>query len=126
VDGDGPAIQLRTAWRQDEQEDRPGLHAGLSDGEPLQLEVGPVRPGHSGRRYRTFHRIVDGRCVGRFALRVGSNAHELADSEMVDGRAVRRPVGDGATLTFVPNNRRLGLRLDLPKLSLDEVVESYP
>jgi HrpA-like RNA helicase len=126
VDGDGPEIQVRTAWRQDQQEDRPGLHDGLSDGEPLELEVGPVHAGHRGGRYRTFHRIVDGRCIGRFALRVGSDSDKLADIEMVNGQAAKRPVGDGATLTFVPHNRRLGLRLDLPKLALDEVAERYP
>jgi hypothetical protein len=112
VDRDGPVLQVRTAWRQDHQEDRPGLHEGLSDGDPLKLEVGPVRPGHRGGRYRTFHRVVDGRRVGRFALRVASDSEQLVEHAVVDGQALKRPVSDGATLTFVPNNRRLGLRLD--------------
>jgi len=125
-DSDGPVLQVRTAWRQDQREDQPGLHEGLSDGDPLELAVGPVRPGHRGVRYRTFHRIVDGRRVGRFALRVASDSEELVENAVVDGQAVKRPVGDGATLTFVPNNRRLGLRLDLPQLALNEAIEKYP
>ena len=126
LDEGGPTIQVRTAWRQDEQEDRPGLHDGLSDGSPIQLEVGPERGGHRGARYRTFHRTVDGRRVGRFALRVASDSEALAGRSLVDGLVAKRIVGKTATLTFVPNDRRLGLRLDLPRLSLEEAAEKYP
>jgi HrpA-like RNA helicase/predicted RNA-binding protein with RPS1 domain len=126
VDESGPAIQMRAAWRQDDENHFPGLHDGLSDRASVQLEVGPVRSGHRGARYRTFFRNVQGRNVGRFALRVASDSEALARRTLVDGLVTTRMTGDTATLTFVPNDRRLGLRLDLPRLSLEEAAEKYP
>lgn len=121
-----PTIQVRPAWRQDDQEDRPGIHVDLTDGSSVQPEVGPERAGHRGAQYRLFYRTASGRRVGRFALRVASPSEALARHTVVEGVVARRAIGDTSTLTFVPNDRQLGLRLDLPRLSLEEAAAKYP
>jgi hypothetical protein len=126
IDDGGATVLVRAAWRQDEEEDRPGLHDGLIDGDAVCLEVGPERTGHRGVKYRTFHRNLGGRLVGRFALRSGNAGEALEEGSKIEGLVVERKMGDISTLTFIPNNRRLGLRLDLPRLSLTEAKEKYP
>ena len=125
VDDDGPLITVRPAWRQDAEEDRPGRHNGVVPGDQLELEIGPERTGHRGSQYRTLYRNADGRRVGRFVLRVGSESVPLQEGGPIRGHAAQRSTGQAITLTFVPDDRQLGLRVDLPGLSLSEAVAKY-
>ena len=124
VDDDGPALRLRPAWRQDDEEDRPGLHDGLADGASVELEIGPERDGHRGCRFRTFYRREQQRRIGRFALRIASDSDALECGGSLEGHVKERATGEAVTLTFVPRHRG-GLHLDLPRLSIEEARAKY-
>jgi predicted RNA-binding protein with RPS1 domain len=58
-------------------------------------------------------------------LVVSSSSEALAAGNVLAGTVAERMAGGVRTLAFVPNDRRLGLRLGLPRLSLDEAKAKY-
>ncbi len=124
-------LTLRPAWRQDRTPDTFPDHEGLSDGDPVEIEVGPEREGHRGT-YRVLYRMAGGVRAGRFALRtttrpgsIGLDASSAGLPPRIDGHAVRRRTAVSDTLTFVPADLTLGLLLDLPLLTLEEATAKY-
>jgi ribosomal protein S1 len=56
---------------------------------------------------------------------VSSDSDALECGRVLEGHVQERAKGEAVTLTFVPRHRGLGLRLDLPRLSIEEARAKY-